>query len=526
MMRTVLASLFAAFVATPLLAQPANPRGCADLARLTLPNTTITLAQPIDAGAFVPPAATPPAAPGPAGAPAAPAVPAIYRELPPFCRVAATLRPSSDSDIKIEVWLPATEWNGKFQAVGNGGWAGTISYGGDRGLAAAVRRGYAAASTDTGHAGNGADASFALNHREKLIDFGHRAVHEMAVQAKAIIAAYYGNAPRLSYWNGCSTGGRQGLMEAQRYPADFDGIVAGAPANYMTRLLAHSLWVAHATLKDPASYIPREKYAVLHTAVLEACDARDGAKDGILEDPARCTFDPKVLECDAADAPTCLTRAQVEAAQKIYATAKNPRTGEKIFPGLAPGSELGWFPLAGGPNAFPIADSNFKYVVFKNPDWDFKTFDFDRDITLGEKAFDGAIDATDPNLNPFFSRGGKLLMYHGWTDQLIPPGNSIDYYTSVVRELGGPDKVSDSIRLFLAPGMSHCGGGEGPNTFDAIAALETWVEKQSPPKRIEASRLTKGVVDRRRPLCPYPAVAEYQGSGSTDDASSFECRVK
>jgi Tannase and feruloyl esterase len=522
-MRTPVALLFAASIATPLFAQSTTPTtACADLARLTLPNTTITLAQPVDAGAFVAPMAASP----PAGAPTVPSVPAIYRELPAFCRVAATLRPSSDSDIKIEVWLPAAGWNGKLQAVGNGGWAGAISYGGERGLAGALRRGYTTASTDTGHTGNGGDASFALDHPEKLIDFGYRAVHEMTVQAKAIITAYYGHAPHLSYWNGCSTGGRQGLMEAQRYPADFDGVIAGAPANYMTRLLAHSLWIGHATLKDPASYIPREKYPMLHAAVLETCDARDGVKDGVLEDPGGCAFDPKVLQCDAAEAADCLTGTQVEAARRIYAIAKNPRTGEKIFPGLAPGSELGWAPMAGGPSAFPIADNNFKYVVFKNPDWDFRTFDFDRDIALGEKAYGGAIDATDPNLQPFFSRGGKLLMYHGWTDQLIAPGNSIDYYTSVVRTLGGPDKMSDSIRLFMAPGMSHCGGGDGPNTFDAVGALEAWVEQKRVPERIEASHLTKGVVDRTRPLCPYPAVAEYKGSGSTDDAWNFMCRVK
>ena len=526
-MRTAIALWFAASIAPPLFAQPSNPTtACAELTRLTLPNTTITHAQQVEAGAYVPPPGpTPPPRPDTPAPPQA-TVASIYRELPAFCRVAATLRPSSDSDIKIEVWLPAAGWNGKFQAVGNGGWAGVISYGGARGLASALRSGYATASTDTGHTGTGDDGSFAMNHPEKLIDFGYRAVHEMTVQAKAIIAAYYGNAPRLSYWNGCSTGGRQGLMEAQRYPADFDGIIAGAPANYMTRLLAHSLWVGHATLKDPASYIPREKYPMVHSAVVNACDAQDGVKDGVLEDPARCTFDPKALQCGATENGECLSAPQVEAVRTIYATAKNPRTGEKIFPGLAMGSELGWGALAGGPNAFAIADSNFKYVVFKNPHWDFKTFDFDRDIVAGEKAYSGAIDAIDPDLRPFFSRGGKLLMYHGWNDQLIAPENSIDYYTSVARAVGGVEKVSDSMRLFMAPGMGHCAGGEGPSTFDVVAALDTWIDLKRAPERIEASRLTKGVADRTRPLCPYPAVAQYKGSGSTDDAANFVCRVK
>ncbi len=523
-MRTAVVLWFAASIAMPLSAQTTKPTtACADLARLTLPNTTITLAQLVDAGAFVPPAAPTPA-PLPPGAPPRPPVPINYSELPGFCRVAATLRPSSDSDIKIEVWLPDAEWNGKFQAVGNGGWAGAITYGSPRGLAAALRRGYATAATDTGHTGNAGDASFALNHPEKLIDFGYRAVHEMTVQAKAIIAAYYGSGPRLSYWHGCSTGGRQGLMEAQRYPADFDGIVAGAPANDMTHLLAHSLWVGHATLKDPASHLSRENYAVLHAAAVKACDGLDGVKDGVLENPAQCTFDPKALQCDAAETTDCLTAAQVDAARKIYATATNPLSGEKIFPGLARGSELEWAAMAGGPNAFPIADSNFKYVVFKNPNWDFKTFDFDRDIALGERAYNGAIDAIDPNLEPFFSRGGKLLMYHGWNDPLISPVNSIDYYSSVARALGATENVSASLRLFMVPGMSHCGGGEGPNTFDAVAALEAWVEQKRAPERVEASHLTTGVVDRTRPLCPYPAVAEYKGLGSTDEASNFVCR--
>ena len=257
------------------------------------------------------------------GGPVPAAAAQALRELPAFCRVAATLTPSSDSDIKIEVWMPASGWNGKFQAVGNGGWAGTISYlVPGRSLASALGAGYATASTDTGHVGG--SGRFALGHPEKVIDFGYRAVHEMTVQAKAIVKAYYGNGPRVSYWNGCSTGGRQGLMEAQRYPADYDGILAGAPANYMTHLSAQSLWVGLATLKDPASYIPREKYSLIHQAVLDACDGLDGVKDGVLEDPMRCRFDPKVLQCSGDDTTACLTAPQIEAARKIYATREEP----------------------------------------------------------------------------------------------------------------------------------------------------------------------------------------------------------
>ena len=256
------------------------------------------------------------------------------------------MRPSPDSDIKIEVWLPASGWNGKFLAVGNGGWSGAIVY---PALATSLLRGYATASTDTGHSGG--SGSFALGHPEKLTDFAYRAVHEMTVQAKAIIAAHYGSPARLSYWNGCSSGGKQGLKEAQRFPGDYDGIIAGAPANYWTHLVTQSLWVAQATLTDPARYVPPAKFPLINKAVLDACDRLDGVKDGLLGDPSQCRFDPAALRCQGDDAPTCLTGPQVEAVRRIYSAAKNPRTGDIIFPGLAPGSELGWNALAGGPSS-------------------------------------------------------------------------------------------------------------------------------------------------------------------------------
>ncbi len=520
-MKILAAGLCGTLLATVTHAQTLTAAtSCERLASLTLPHTTITVAQVVDAGAFTLPAPLGGAAPAPAAAQA-------FRDLPAFCRVAATLQPSSDSDIRIEVWLPVSGWNGKFQAVGNGGWAGTISYSNPlvpwRGLAGALRRGYAGASTDTGHVGGG--ASWALGHPEKLVDFAYRAVHEMTVQAKSIVNAYYGSAPRVSYWNGCSTGGRQGLKEAQRYPADYDGIIAGAPANYWTHLATQSLWVAHATLKDSASYIPREKYAVIQKAVLDACDRLDGVKDGVLEDPMRCRFDPKVLQCSGEDTSTCLTAQQVDAARKIYGPAKNPRTGAEIFPGLEPGSEMGWAGLAGGPAPFSISADHFRYVVFKNPNWDYKTLDFDKDVALADEIDNGAINATDPNLTAFFRRGGKILMYHGWNDQLIAPRNSINYYTRVVKALGGVDKVSNSIRLFMVPGMNHCAGGDGTSSFDGLAALEQWVEQKRAPAQILGSHLTNNAVDRTRPLCPYPQMATYKGSGSIDDVTSFICKA-
>jgi feruloyl esterase len=497
-MRTLWLLLSAAVASVPA---PAGAPSCESLARLSLPNTAITTAQAVPAGEFTAP-------PGRGPAPS-------FKDLPAFCRVQATLTPSADSDIKIEVWLPASGWNGKFQAVGNGGWAGIISYGP---LGAAVRRGYAAASTDTGHLGG--SASFALGHPEKLTDFAYRAVHETTVAAKAIIANFYGNGPRYSYWNGCSTGGRQGLKEAQRFPTDFDGIIAGAPANYQMHLHVWSVAVAQAMHKESGSYISSEKYPAIHKAALEACDALDGLKDGLIQDPTRCHFDPKVIQCAGEDSPTCLTAPQVEAARKLYTSVKNSRTGAEIFPGMEPGSELGWAGLA-GPNAAAVATDTFTYLVYKDPNWDWRTMNPDTDTPRADKNDNGLIDAIDPNLTPFFSHKGKLIMYHGWSDPLIAPGNSVNYYGSVAKKMGS--KSADEIRLFMVPGMGHCGGGEGPNTFDLVTALEQWVEQGQAPEQIIASHSQNGTVDRTRPLCPYPQVAHHKGSGSIDEAANFTC---
>jgi feruloyl esterase len=513
-MRILAATVGASLLSIPVHAQtPMTRTSCERLSSLKLPHTTITRAHVVEGGTLD-------LATEAAGASLPANATSVIGNLPSFCRVAARLTPSTDSDIKIEVWMPNAGWNGKFQAVGNGGWAGTISY---AALASALRTGYATASTDTGHIGTTVDGSFAFGHPEKLVDFAYRAVHEMTVAAKAIIAAYFGNGPRLSYWNSCSTGGRQGLMEAQRYPDDFDGIIAGAPANYMTRLAISSLWVAHATLKDPASYIPPEKYPVIHTAVLDACDGRDGVKDGVLENPASCSFDPKVLQCGGSDALSCLTAPQVDAARKIYGPARNLRSGDELFPGLEPGSEMEWADVAGGPGPLAPSVGHFKYVVFKDPNWDFRTFDFDRDVTLTDSSEVGTLNAIDSNLKPFFGRGGKLLMYHGWNDQAIAPRNSINYFSSVVNTLGGEEQAVNSIRLFMVPGMNHCSGGNGTSVFDRVAVLDQWVEHNTPPQQIPASHVTDGKIDRTRPLCPYPQVARYKGTGSTNEAANFAC---
>jgi len=419
----------------------------------------------------------------------------------------------------MEIWLPTSGWNKKFEANGNGGWAGSIL---TERLAEGVQRGYAAAMTDTGHEGN--SASFALGHPEKLVDFGTRSVHEMAVEGKAIVRAFYGEAPKLSYWNGCSQGGRQGLKEVQLYPNDFDGVVAGSPAVNWTGRAIQAIWIAQATHKDEASFVPNTKFAAIHNAALAACDAIDGVKDGVIEDPTRCHFDPQAIECKGADAPTCLTSAQVATVRKIYSNVTNQRTGQALFPGHEPGSEMGWNTMA-SQRPFAYGTDLFKYVVFQNPNWDYQSFNLDSDVDATLKAA-GELNALDPNIKSFLNRGGKIVQYHGWADPQISPRASVNYYVSVLDTLGGASQVMGSYRLFMVPGMAHCGGGDGTSKFDMLAALERWVEAKKAPERIEASRVRNGKVDRTRPLCPYPQVAVYKGSGSTDESANFACQVK
>ena len=485
------------------------PTSCSEMASLALPNTTITLAVAVPAGSFKP------EKPFPQGMAATPE----YDRLPAFCRVAATVRPTTDSEIRFEVWLPLERWNGKFLAVGNGLWSGEIWY---PLMAQALARGYATANTDTGHQGDPLDASFALGHPEKLVDFGYRAVHEMTVQSKAIVAAYYGTAARYAYWNGCSSGGKQGLKEVQRYPLDYDGVIAGAPAHDWTHLMASGIWTALATRADSASFIPPPKLGLINAAVLRACDALDGVTDGVLEDPRQCRFDPAALACTGADASECLTTAQVAALRKIYEGPKNPRTREQIFPGLERGSEARLVFLASFPGPIGVYDAHFKFVVFADSQWSYKRLDFDADVARANRMDNNTINATDPDLRPFVRRGGKLLLYHGWNDAIIAPGSTIKYYDQVRRTLG-PAQTDKSVRLFMAPGMAHCDGGEGPSEFDALAALEGWVEHGIGPEKITASQSKEGRVVRTRPLCVYPRRAKYVGAGSTDEAKNFRC---
>jgi tannase/feruloyl esterase len=514
---TSLAAILAVVCVSGVRAQTDPAAACAALAAQRLPNTTITAAEPITTGSFTPP--------GAGGA---------ITNLSPFCRVAGIIAPTNESQILFEVWLPLEKWNGRFSGVGNGGWAGNISYGA---LADQLRRGYATASTNTGHeSAPGTNmARFAFEHPERLIDFAYRAHHETALKTKAFVRAFYGKDPERSYFIGCSSGGYEGLMEAQRFPADYDGIVAGAPANNWTRLMAGDFDGVLAVLKDSASNLPPSALGALHRAVLAACDGTDGLTDGVLEDPSQCRFDPAALQCAANQAPgTCLTPAQVESARRVYRGLTDPTTGAQLYPGLAPGSEPFW-PHRDASNPFPIPLAHYKWLVFADPSWDWRTFDFadpaDYQVHLkAESRFAPILNATDPNLREFRKRGGKLLQYHGWNDQLIAPQNSINYYESVISFLGGKDRtaavpeVQSFYRLFMAPGMAHCSGGTGPNSFDMQAALEQWVERGIAPEEIVATHSINGVVDRSRPLCPYPKVAAYKGKGDTNDAANFVCR--
>lgn len=519
-MRLTCACLFLGF---SLITVPAFGSSCEDLAKLTLADTTFT-AQSVPAGSFTPPS-------GPA-----------LTNLPAFCRVSGSIKPTSDSDIQFEVWMPTSGWNGKFQGVGNGGYAGSISFGP---LAAAIKQGYAVASTDTGHHAGGTDGSWALGHPEKVADFGYRAVHETTDKGKALVRAFYGDAPKHSYFSSCSNGGRQALMEAQRFPADYDGIIAGAPANYWTHLLTGALWGLEA-LSEPGASIPASKLPAIEAAALDACDAMDGVKDGVIDNPAQCHFDPSKLLCTGAESNSCLTAPQVAALKKIY---EGPHTskGEQLFPGYSVGGETGpgGWPLwitGASPSShslqYAFGTQFFSNMVFDNAQWDFHSFSVDRDPKIADDKMAQRLNATSADLSAFQKRGGKLIMYHGWSDAAIPPQSTIDYYQTVRSKMGAKDTAS-FVRLFMVPGMQHCGGGPGPSNFgaggvpeadaqhDVAAALEQWVEKGVAPEQVIAAKYkgtnsASGVV-RTRPLCAYPKVAHWNGTGSSDDAANFTC---
>jgi len=509
---------------------------CKALVKLTIPNTKIAAAEEIKAGAYTPPA---PAQPSPADL-------AFYKQLPAFCRVAADLAPTSDSDIKIEVWLPIANWNGKFRGIGNGGFAGEI----DRhGLALAVFQGYASGGTNTGHEANGIDARWALGHPEKIADFGNRAIHEMTLKSKAIVAAFYGSTAKRSYFASCSDGCREALMEAQRFPADYDGILAGAPANNWTHLLTNAVVNAQALTATPASYIPQSKLPAISAAVLASCDKTDGVADGVVSDPQSCHFDPAAILCKGADEATCLTAPQVAAMKTLYA-GSHDSAGKLVFPGYVPGSEEGgngWGTWIFGETAtqsamYLFGTGFFTNMVYSDPKWDYKSFTVDAGLKAAMDKTSQALDSTDPDLRPFIKRGGKLILYHGWNDPAISALNTINYYEAALKTTGA-SAIKSSVRLYMAPGVQHCGEGPGPDSFgqygwtpekplkDAqhsmYAALEQWVESNTAPETIIATRFEGEGSARHetmtRPLCPYPQSGKYNGSGDPNKAESFSC---
>ena len=492
--RLLLAVLVFCAAGTPRL----RAQSCDGLTRLTSAKVSIDGAKTVAAGAFAPSG-------GDTKTPG----------LPAFCRVVATLKPTPDSVIHVEVWLPSTGWNGRFMAVGSGGWGGSIN---DNSMVEALRRGYATSATDDGHTGDTA-RSF-VGHPEKFVDFAYRAEHEMTVVAKALINAFYGRAPRYSYWNGCSGGGRVGLLQAYRYPDAFDGIIAGVPADM--RRNAWALWLANQTFKDPQDYIPPAKYAMIHRHVLDACDAKDGVKDGLIEDPTTCNVNFKSLTCKNGDGPDCLTARQVHSAETIIGPLVDS-SGKQLFPRLEPGTELRWARLAGGPEPAALFYDQFRYVIYQDANWDWRSFNLDRDAAKAN-AVNKDVDALDPHLDAFAKRGGKLLLYHGWADQQVAPGSTVEFYQSLLDLNKG--EGAEWAKLFMVPGMAHCSGGEGPDSFDKIGVMEDWVERGKAPSRIVAAHHTAGKVDRTRPLCAYPQVAKYKGSGSVDDAANFVCVAK
>ena len=496
--------VFAALLAWPAVAQPT----CESLAGLRLAHASVTAATTVAATASI----------------------------PAHCAVQATARPTGDSEIKFELWLPVSGWNGKYEQVGNGGWAGTVPVGS---LAGPLRRGFAAAGTDDGHSGG--TAEWAIGHPEKLTDFGYRAVHETRQQSAAIIQAFYARETSHNYFVGCSDGGREALMEAQRFGDDFDGIIAGAPANNWTHLLAGFLWNERALLDDPASMIPPAKLPAIQKAAVAQCDALDGVKDGLIEDPRACHFDPGPIRCKGAETDECLTAAQVTALRKIYAGPKNARTGAQIFPGYSPGVEgapdtwAAWIiPGAkGSPQQFGFANSFYLQAVYEGLKTDFHALNFDTDVAYADEKAGPLLNSTNPDLRTFRAHGGKLIQYHGWGDAAIAPQNSIDYYEMVqgfmTKYPNGRGSVDDFYRLFMIPGMGHCGGCIGPNGVGDIAgALELWVEKGVAPEQFVGTGKSVSEPGKAltRPICAYPKVARYKGSGDINDAANFVCAVK
>ncbi len=495
---------------------------CGGLKGLKLEATTITLAEMVTSGTVELPGAGP------------------VQGLPALCRVTGVLRPSGDSKIHFEVWLPEKEWNGRLLGTGNGGFAGSISY---QQFGGYVKRGFAVAGSDAGHQAEGTDASWAFGHPEKVKDFGWRAVHVMTERAKEIVAAYYGKAQNKAYFDSCSDGGREALMEAQRFPEDYDGILAGAPANAWSTMVGAGV-AAIQKLGDPRAYIPDWKLGSIQKAALDACDAQDGVKDGIINDPAKCMFDPAVLKCKGEDELDCLTEPQIETLKSLYDGERDGQ-GKQMFPGYTMGDETGWREWVIGEDPEASLSSRFvrnyfRYMVSGDPKFNLMTANPDAAQKMSREKMAGDLDSTDPDLSRFAAHGGKLILYHGWNDAAISPWNTVAYYNQV-REKMGAEKAGAMVRLYMAPGVEHCAGGPGPSAFGQFGmgtakgesyglfdVLEEWVEMGAPPADVFATKYGPGADGKMkavmtRPLCAYPMVAKYKGSGDTNEAGNFGC---
>ena len=480
-------------------------RSCEGLSSIDLPDTKVTSAttiNPMPGGKVQVETSSPP-----------------VQVSTPFCRVEGII----EKEIRFEVWLPSQGWNGKFLGEGSGGYAGSISY---RAMADALAHGYATASTDTGHQASSNDSKWALGHPERVLNYGHRAHHLLAQTAKKIVASYYGTGSQRSYFVGCSGGGRQALAEAQRYPEDYDGVIAGASGSAFTHMIANLRWVSQLNAKDAPGRLSPRKAALIANAAIAYCDPQDGFKDGVIDNPLNCDFDISKLQCPAGtDNDTCLTAAQLETARKIYSPMRNS-AGQEIYPGLTPGTLLNISDSGDGLNRYNTMTADFfKYFVYADPNWDWRVFNIDGDVADADAKVGPIVNVTDPNLKPFKARGGKLIMYHGWADNVVSPLTSLNYYKRV-QEVIGERETDEFFRIFLVPGMYHCGGGPGCNEFDMVRAIEDWVEKGKAPDRVIASKKTDGKVNQTRPLCPYPQIASYKGSGSLDDAANFTCESR
>ncbi|WP_241657384.1 tannase/feruloyl esterase family alpha/beta hydrolase [Aurantiacibacter suaedae] len=508
--------------ATFAFAAPAQA-ACGDLVGLDLGAGEVTAATEVAKGAFTPPNNGMGPPPGVAASP--------FADVPAFCRVEMTLTPSSDSDIKSEVWLPLSGWNGKYVGIGNGIWAGSISY---AEMGRALARGYATAATDTGHVGSGMDARWAIGHPEKLVDFGYRAVHVTTEAAKRIVAANYGDRPSKSYWNSCSTGGRQGLMAAYRYPQDFDAISAMAPANPMTDLMTQTMWQGFQPVRFGVKLTP-DVLGLVHSEILRACDGIDGVTDGIVSSPLQCRPDLAKLQCRAGQEGACLSTGQYHAVSNMFGGTR-ANDGSLLLPGWPYGSEMQMALLVMGEEPFPVAMSYFRDLVYAGKsDWDWKSTDYRTYTADGFAYGNDLLNVPTDGLGAYFQRGGKLLLSHGWSDGLIPATNTLAFHYGLFNALPAAQRDSQ-LRLFMAPGMDHCSGGAGPSEIDTLGIIDEWATTGAAPNRILADRPTVAPTfpgqppqpprePMQRPLCAWPWVAKYDGTGDPNVAASFSCAL-